>query len=389
VYEGRVNRLDVSEIGKPIRTPQGFLRVPATPTRAGIFSYRRADGTTRRELRPESEVFHADSLSSLSGAPLTDLHPREMVSPKNVRTLAIGHVGDSVRRDGQRVAAEITIEDDAAISAVERRDRVELSCGYACELDETPGTHEGQRYDAVQRKIRYNHVALLPRGAGRGGPDVALRLDSGDAMLEAPFTETVQQRQDSGDLMDPKDLINVRIDGLDLSVPKTGAQFVEKAIKDRDEKIGALTKERDTLQGRFDAASKELEDTKKKLTEASDTKRLDALIAERVTLLEAARRVLPAEHKYDGQTTRQVQEAALLKLDSKLDLTGKSDEYVAARFDAAIAALPSGSSTSRTDSLAAARSATVRPPAAPPPAHREDAKPYVPDWQKPLSVTRD
>ena len=37
----------------------------------------------------------------------------------------------------------------------------ELSCGYYCDLDETPGEYEGQRYDARQRNIRGNHLALV------------------------------------------------------------------------------------------------------------------------------------------------------------------------------------------------------------------------------------
>ena len=37
------------------------------------------DGTTHRELRTQEEVFNADSLASLKGAVLTDLHPRSGV----------------------------------------------------------------------------------------------------------------------------------------------------------------------------------------------------------------------------------------------------------------------------------------------------------------------
>ncbi len=54
------------------RTPQGFLRVNARLTKVGIFKY---DGG--REYRSEEEVFRVDSLVSLKGAPVTDLHPSE------------------------------------------------------------------------------------------------------------------------------------------------------------------------------------------------------------------------------------------------------------------------------------------------------------------------
>jgi hypothetical protein len=314
VYEGRVNRLDVSEIGKPTRTPQGFLRVPATPTRAGIFIYRRADGTTRRELRPEAEVFNADSLSSLSGAPLTDLHPREMVSPKNVRTLAIGHVGDSVRRDGQRVAAEITVEDDAAISAVERRDRVELSCGYACELDETPGTHEGQRYDAVQRKIRYNHVALLPRGAGRGGPELALRLDARDAV-------GVMREGDQS-----MDLVTIKVGGRDVQVTKEAAAAIESHNAEQ--------------------------------------------LRQRVKLAFGDKPKLDGTHS----STQAIKIAVIEHHKPSLALAGKSEEYIDGTFDALIDQQERERGLRRD-----AKHVQID----------RAAKPFVPAWSQPLSVSRD
>jgi hypothetical protein len=54
------------------RTPQGFLRVNARLTRAGVFKY-----DSGREYRSAEEVFRADSMASLQGAPVTDLHPSE------------------------------------------------------------------------------------------------------------------------------------------------------------------------------------------------------------------------------------------------------------------------------------------------------------------------
>ena len=181
-----VTRFDVAELGVTSKTPQGFLRAPAYLTRSGVLDYRRADGTVRRELRPPSEVFAPASLATLGAAPLTDLHPAEMVSPANVRKLAIGHVSDDVRQDGQHVAANVTVQDKAAIAAVEAGQRRELSCGYTCDLDETPGTYHGQPYDAVQRTIRYNHVGIGPKNWGRAGSDVALRLDAAAGNVDDP-----------------------------------------------------------------------------------------------------------------------------------------------------------------------------------------------------------
>ena len=382
----RVNRFDVAEIGRPVRTPQGFLRVPAYLTRAGVLEYKRDDGSTVRELRHPDEVFRPDSLQSLSAAPLTDLHPKEMVSPKNVRTLRVGHVGEAVRQDGHRVAATVTIEDEQMIAMVERGDRREISCGYACAIDATPGVWEGQHYDAVQRDIVYNHAALGPRNWGRAGSEVALRLDSGDAMTATAFGAPPERRDDGldppGGYATMTEQTTIRVDGLDVQVPKQSAQVIEKALAER-------TKERDAAQGRADAAEKEAKDIAAKLTAADDPKRIDQAVTARLALIEQARRVLPAEHKFDGQTTRQVHEAVLKKLDDKLALTGKSDEYVQARFDHAIATAPAQASTGRNDALDRARSATTQSTLRTQHASARQDEPYVPDWQKPLATSKD
>ncbi len=380
----RVNRFDVAEIGKPTRTPQGFLRVPAFLTRAGVFEYKRHDGTVVRELRPPEEVFKADSLASLSAAPVTDLHPTEMVNPKNVRKLAVGHVSEAVRQDGHLVAASITIEDEDSIAAVERGDRREISCGYQCRIDATPGQWNGSSYDCVQREIVYNHAALGPRNWGRAGSEVALRLDSGDAM-SASAVQAPPERRDNADPAEGErtmDQVTIRVDGLDVQVPKQWAQLIEKAIKTREDSLADRTKERDAAQGRLDALTAEIDGLKKKLAEAEDPKRLDAAVTSRVALLDQAKRVLSADTKFDGLSARQIHEAVLKKLDEKVDLAGKSDEYVLARFDHAI-----GSAPKRNDALDRARQSTA-PHATlqTSPAPRQD---YVPDWQKPLAVSKD
>jgi hypothetical protein len=103
-------------------------------------------------------------------------------------------------------------------------------------------------------------------------------------------------------------------------------------------------------------------------------------VTARLQLIEQARKVLPAEVKLDGLGTRVVHELVLKKLDDKLDLTSKSDDYVTARFDAVTA-----SAGTRNDSLGAARNAATTSPVAAPPAARQDA--FIPDWQRPLSVS--
>lgn len=401
-----VTRFDTGTLGKATKTPQGFLRVPAFLTRAGVFDYRRADGTVRRELRLPEEIFRADSLASLSAAPVTDLHPTEMVSPKNVKALQVGHVGESVRRDGKFVAAHVIVAAEDAIGKVERGDLRELSCGYRCKLDATPGTYEGQRYDAIQRDIQYNHVALGPRNWGRAGTDVALRLDAGDAgggvaceeVMPAPEGDDNTYRYDSADRRGSdrtmSDLITIRIDGHDLEVSKATASSLEQLLKKREDghsaALAAAKGEKDALQGRLDGVTKDLTESKAKLAAAEDPKRLDGAIAARLSLIEKARKVLGAEEKLDGKTEREIKVLVVKAVDEKFDATEKTDDYLQGRFDTAIESAPAKKTTSqRTDSSVDRVRRAVTPTRKDASQERADRQERpLPAWQRPLATNK-
>ena len=143
------------------RTAQGFLRVNARLTKTGIFSY-----DSGREYRSEEEVFRADSLDSFKGAPVTDLHPSEksadsFLTPTNARHPIVG-ITESVERDGYYLKGPLIIFHEDAIKAIESGERKEISLGYKCQLDPITGTWNGETYDAVQKNIVVNQVAIGP-----------------------------------------------------------------------------------------------------------------------------------------------------------------------------------------------------------------------------------
>ncbi len=156
------------------RGTAGQLRVRARIARTGVLTY-----PHQREYRSESEVFDAKSLATLEGAPVVLPHDhRDFVTSADWKRKSVGHVTD-VSRDGDFILGTLVISDGDAIDAVERGELVELSAGYLSSVDPTPGTFDGESYDVVQRSIKYNHVALLPRGAARAGRDVRiLRSDA-------------------------------------------------------------------------------------------------------------------------------------------------------------------------------------------------------------------
>jgi len=169
----QVWRYDVGEFRAPVETPNGYLKCDAKITRVGVFDYRLPDGNLRKELRLPDEVFRDDALQTFELVPLTNNHPSERLDATNTRKYAAGLV-QRVRRHDNTVAAEVLITDADAIKDA-RSGKTQLSCGYTCEVvpmqgvtKGIPGIPDGLHYDAIQRAIVGNHVAMVDRA--RGGP---------------------------------------------------------------------------------------------------------------------------------------------------------------------------------------------------------------------------
>jgi hypothetical protein len=164
---------DRLRIGEKHRTKEGYLAVRARSARAGIYDYlgREIDpdgkhfaaDATVKVYRPEEEVFNRDSVQSFMLKPITDDHPAQPVTADNWRNHAKG-VNAGALRDGEYLAFDLVLMDKALIDAVERGKR-ELSNGYSSEIEITQGiTDAGEHYDAIQRQIRGNHIAVVAKG---------------------------------------------------------------------------------------------------------------------------------------------------------------------------------------------------------------------------------
>src|SRR4051812_8302458 len=124
-------------------------------------------------------------MRTLLTASLTEGH-RAMVTPDNYRELTRGTFSNP-RQDGTELVVTTAVQDAEALRRVDAGDACECSAGYELDWDPTPGAvpdgqpDAGEHYDGIQRNRVYNHVAYLPRGAGRAGPSVGLRFDAADA----------------------------------------------------------------------------------------------------------------------------------------------------------------------------------------------------------------
>lgn len=163
-------------------TGDGYLIATPRIARTGIQLYRGSevhmdDKTIVRVYRPEQEVFHKDHMHSLAFRPVTDDHPREMVTSDNWKKYAVGSIGDEVARDGEFIRVPIVLMDQAVIDKV-RDGKSELSVGYMCDLKFEDGvTPDGEKYDAIQTNIRANHLAVVD--AARGGVKLRIGDDAG------------------------------------------------------------------------------------------------------------------------------------------------------------------------------------------------------------------
>jgi uncharacterized protein len=347
----QVRRIDAGGLSKPVRQPNGWLRVDGYLTRTGVFLYGMPDGSTRREYRPPDEVFKADTLASFELVPVTDAHPPEFLNAENTTKYQRGAVS-APKVAGKKVAGTLLVTDAELVRKMEDGDARQVSCGYLCDLEDAAGvTPEGERYDAIQRNIRGNHVAIVP--VGRAGPEVAVRMDA--AMSQpAKSCEACDAkkcdvdgcecdchgRTDSSPPPKEHHMAQLRIDGITYEVPteavvqaftkfeQTAAAVLAQAKKDAAEAQAKV----DAAQAKADTAAEGLAKAQAELKELPARVRADMVA--RAKLETKARAVLGADAKLDGLSDADVRVAVLAKLVPNWKADGKSASYIEARFDA-------------------------------------------------------
>lgn len=349
-----VRRFDAGTLKAQKDPVTGFLQGVARITRTGVFTYRNADGALRKELRHPDHVFKADSLATFALKPITlDHHTGELVTADNARDVQIGSLGDSVRRDGKFVVAPYVITDAKAIKQIEAG-KQQLSCGYNCDLDWTPGVYDGEQYDCVQTNIQGNHLSVLDRG--RAGPEV--RIDGDDAFN----VDDINGTSTRNDAQEAQHMETITINGVTFEVSKQVAQAFRAEQKRADEALQAEKVRADTaiadvtkLTARADAADA----TIKQLREDNTPEKQAEKIKARVDLVTKATEIMGSDFKCDALDDDAIKRAVITKAQPSIKLDGKDSVYVNASFDTVIALRASGTSTTNNDA-AAASAAGVR-----------------------------
>ena len=367
-----------------LETPDGYVRMRGTFSRSGCQTYTNPDGSKRVEYRPQEEVARPDSLLSMGGLPVTLEHPPQLLTPDTVRQHTRGHSGTQVEFTDGFVHGTVTLTDREAIEAVKRRDAVELSVGYRCDYDPTPGTApDGTRYHGVQRNINGNHLAVTRKA--RAGSKVRLHYfdsaDGDDQPIVAIAADLIPSFEDSSMATSSQpatDRTDMKLsDDKKAAKPKAEVEMDPEAMEGDDGMAGDDDQEKEDGYGmpkgkktrgdsatpgrtvpwavykatvddlaaaelRFDSLSEQLADLERLVAERTDSapepdpELIQQLVAERVDVLEKAGELIGKLERHDGLSNREVMVLALEAAEVRIDgIEDRSDEYVAARFDAA------------------------------------------------------
>ena len=306
-------------------TEEGFLRGRAIVTNIGVFSYLDDSGNVRRELRLPEEVFARESIESLKMKPITNTHPTEKVTSDNLDKYQKGFCGDSVEQDAFAMSVPITITDKETIKEIKEGKR-SLSCGYEADIEYKSGNWMGVHYDAIQRNIRYNHIAIVD--SGRAGDLAKIRMDNSSVGRQNT------EKKENG--MELKKLV---LDGVEYSAEakvietihnlKSDVADKEKLIKDATDEKSRLNAEKDAIQAKLDEAINKVEELKK--LQLDDSKIQEA-IKERLSVMDSAKE-LGADVTADMSVV-EMKKTTIAKVLPKLDLADKDDIYISAMFDA-------------------------------------------------------
>ena len=325
-------RCDIGLFRRPVKTAQGYLKADGLATRVGIFRYKLPDGTIQRELRPPDEVFDENSLETLSAIPVTNDHPPVMLDSENTKQFSVGFTHERVDVDDDFVKVGMTVTDKNVIDDILERNREELSCGYHADLEITPGIYKGEPYDAVQRNIRYNHLAIVDRG--RAGREARIRLDKDQGVMVEEIKEEI--KMDNKDNKTGVSMAKIKLDGIEYEVSESLAKVVmdkQSALEKSQADLEATQKKVSELKGRCDSLEQEIEKAKK------DKPSRKALLKEarnRIDLEHFGKEVLGDEAKFDDETSdTDIRKQVLKKLQPKLTLDDREGAYIQAAFDVA------------------------------------------------------
>ncbi len=246
------------EESKREMSSNGFVEIKDNPiSMEGVFQYSGAQISPDLDpnkiynvYRPAEELSNEECISSFRLVPWTDEHamigPAEEGMTPAERAGISGVTGEEVYfdKDDGKLKANLRIFSKKLQNLI-NYDKKELSIGYCCDYILTSGVFNGQSYDAVQRNIRGNHLALVDEG--RCGREVSvldhLKFTFDQKVIETMTEENMKDMQDMGDEEMPVDApvsamadLLARFEKLEALIMKMSAPAEEVAV-DEDEVV--------------------------------------------------------------------------------------------------------------------------------------------------------
>ena len=300
-------------------TDDGYMVANPRVARTGIQQYLgselgRPDIPVINVYRPPEAVFAADAMHSYAYRPVTNDH-KGTITADNWKDHATGQTGGEVIRDGDFVRVPLVLMDGATIAAYKSGKR-ELSMGYEAEIEFADGvTPTGETYNAIIKSMKMNHLALVD--AARGGDQLRI----GDANSNVQPTGANEMPE----------LKKIMVDGLTVETTEQGAQALTKLQSQLADANAALTAGKAAHVA--DVARLEAERDAARAAVLNDAQ-IEARATARAALLDTAKRITAQDAAaFAGKSDAEIRRAVVVAKVGDAAIAGKSDDYVAARFD--------------------------------------------------------
>lgn len=351
-------RFDVGTIAKFRETPQGFLDLYITFSKVGDLVYRRADGSFITETLTAEELFKEDSISTLTGKPITEGHPPAFVTTDNYKEYTKGSTGTKILIDGDFATIVGTVYDAGTITKIKKGDARQVSVGY----NVTVVNRDGKLY---QTDRDYNHLAVLTT-EGRAGDSVRVHYhDSASTIV--PTTSTPLQLEDT---MPTKKATSPAVEAEQVE----GEEQPAEDMKEKNAGFDSLTEIKATLSSLVTS----LNDMKSALHPAPPKENSDSVPTveteikasfdsgfsagfERHALEQTAVKHLGVAFKFDGLSNDEIKTKVVTKLNSAIapKLDSASTDYISAAYDLA---LSNATQEANNDSISSINKATTPAP---------------------------
>ena len=322
-------------------TKDGYLVTMVNAARTGLYDYLPAEINTNspksllKVYRSDEVVFDKNSLATFVGKPVTNDHPMEDVNAANWKKYSVGAIGEGVLRDKEFIRIPITVMDADAISDIKAGKR-EVSLGYSCDIDRTPGkANNGVEYDASMSNIKVNHIAIVD--IGRAGSKCRIGDENKGWDKVGTEEKAKDEAEKKGGRM-AEQLRTVLVDGFSVETTDAGAQAIARLQKELETANKSITDEQASAKKAVDAKDAEIAKKDGEIAELKKNAMTDEQIADMVRtrgdlVADAVRITKDQKTDFSKMKSPEIMSHVVQSVRGKDVVKDKSEAYIEAAFD--------------------------------------------------------